>query len=119
MELADTQYEQLCYYMASPEQQKKFREQEVRASQPSCFGETYEGHLIEVTLVCSHLKYGRLQVAVHTPNGKIVRPILNTKSGNTIKPNSKNPQSTVDWVIKRTKKFIDESVTTGVYTHCF
>ena len=105
--------------MLSLSGRRQTREREIKESQPECIGEIYQGHLIEIKLFCTHLKYGRLYVVVHLPNGDTVRPILNHQSGNLIKPNAKNPQSTVDWVTIRTRKLIDRCIASGTYTHCF
>ncbi len=118
-DLTDEQYKRLLFFVGSPNGRRQARLQEIKASQPNCVGEIYIGYLIDISLVSTHLKYGRLQVSVHTPDGKIVRPILNSQTGNVIKPKTKNPQMTVDWVVKKVKKYIDKWIELGVYVNCF
>jgi hypothetical protein len=117
-ESTESDYRRLIMMM-SPEGRRQAQQREIRDSQPKCIGEIYQGYLIEIRLVCTHMKSGRLVVVVHLPNGDIVRPILNYQTGNLIKPNAKNSQSTVDWVTIRTRNFIDRCIASGTYTHCF
>lgn len=114
-EISDEQYKRLLFHVGSPAGHRRTKLQEVKASQPFCTGEIYKGHLIEISLVSTHLKYGRLQFLVHAPNGEIVRPILNSHTGNVIKPNTKNPQMTIAWAVQKVKRYVDKWINTGMY----